>query len=49
VEGFALENKFFKVCINPATGNISSIYDKIKDREVLSDEGNQLQLLEEKS
>lgn len=44
---YSLENEFFKVQINPASGNLASIYDKKKQCEVLSDEGNQLQILEE--
>ena len=47
VDKYSLENEFFKVEINPASGNLASIYDKRKEREVLSDEGNQLQILEE--
>lgn len=44
---YSLENEFFKVQINPASGNLLSIYDKKKQYEVLADEGNQLQILEE--
>jgi len=47
VDKYSLENEFFKVRINPASGNLVSIYDKKKQCEVLSDEGNQLQILEE--
>jgi alpha-mannosidase len=47
VDKYSLENEFFKVRINPASGNLISIYDKKERREVLSDEGNQLQILEE--
>ncbi len=47
VNKYGLENEFFKIEINPATGNLASIYDKRKEREVLSGEGNQLQILEE--
>ncbi|PSB18537.1 alpha-mannosidase [Phormidesmis priestleyi ULC007] len=38
-----LENQFLKVVIDPQTGNLSSIFDKINRREVLSAPGNQLQ------
>ena len=38
-----LENEFLRVTINPATGDIASIFDKINQREVLSGPGNQLQ------
>ena len=40
---FILENKYLKVVIDPETGNLSSIFDKINQREVLSGAGNQLQ------
>jgi len=49
VDKYSLENEFFKVEINPATGNLASVYDKRKRREVLAEEGNQLQILEEKN
>ena len=38
-----LENQFLKVVIDSQTGNLSSIFDKINQREVLSAPGNQLQ------
>ncbi|KKK58634.1 hypothetical protein LCGC14_3042460, partial [marine sediment metagenome] len=44
---YSLENEFFEVHINPTSGNLVSIYDKRKEREVLASEGNQLQILEE--
>ena len=44
---YSLENEFFEVEINPASGNLARIYDKKKQREVLAGEGNQLQILEE--
>lgn len=47
VDKYSLENEFFKVGIDPATGNLASIYDKRKQREVLAGKGNQLQILEE--
>ena len=47
VDKYSLENEFFKVEINPVTGNLASIYDKRKQGEVLAEEGNQLQILEE--
>lgn len=47
VNKYSLENEFFKVEINPASGCLASIYDKRKEREVLAGEGNQLQILEE--
>lgn len=38
-----LENQFLKVVVDLQTGNLSSIFDKINQREVLSAPGNQLQ------
>ncbi|MDY6782359.1 MAG: alpha-mannosidase [Cyanobacteriota bacterium] len=40
---FQLENSTLRVIINPQTGEISSIFDKLNQREVLSSAGNQLQ------
>ncbi|MEB3311693.1 MAG: alpha-mannosidase [Snowella sp.] len=47
-EDFILENQFIKVMINSETGEIDSIFDKISQREILSDAGNQLQFFEDK-
>jgi alpha-mannosidase len=43
----SFENKFFKVTIDPSTGNISSIYDKKNDKEVVEagQQFNRLQFL----
>ncbi|MEH2178346.1 alpha-mannosidase [Nostoc sp.] len=38
-----LENEFLRVVINPDTGDLSSVFDKTYQREVLSGAGNQLQ------
>lgn len=38
-----IENKYLKVTINSDTGNISSIFDKIVQQEVIKGECNQLQ------
>jgi alpha-mannosidase len=38
-----LENEFLRVTINPQTGNLASVFDKVQQRQVLSGEGNQLQ------
>ncbi len=43
-----MENSFFKIEIDTATGWVKSIYDKKNNREILSSEGNKLQLLEDK-
>lgn len=44
----ALENKFFKVNIDANTGWISQIYDKRLKKNLLTEAGNKLQLLEDK-
>ncbi|MBG1264137.1 alpha-mannosidase [Nostoc commune] len=38
-----LENEFLRVVIDPDTGDLSSVFDKTYQREVLSGAGNQLQ------
>ncbi|MBD2559546.1 MULTISPECIES: alpha-mannosidase [Nostoc] len=38
-----LENEFLQVVIDPDTGDLSSVFDKIHQREILSGAGNQLQ------
>ncbi|MDZ7954315.1 alpha-mannosidase [Nostoc sp. DedQUE09] len=38
-----LENEFLQVVIDPDTGDLSSVFDKTYQREVLSGAGNQLQ------
>lgn len=43
-----LENDFFKVELNPETGCIKQIFDKNNSRNLLTEEGNRLQLLEDK-
>jgi alpha-mannosidase len=43
-----LENKNFRVTIDPDSGWVSSIVDKRTNRELLTGEGNKLQLLEDK-
>jgi alpha-mannosidase len=37
-----VENEFFRVEIDPATGNIAKLYDKVNKREALRGEGNSL-------
>jgi alpha-mannosidase len=37
-----LENEFLRVEINPVTGNIAKLYDKVNKREVFHGEGNAL-------
>lgn len=43
VPDWILENEFLRVVIDPDTGDLSSIFDKTYQREVLSGAGNQLQ------
>ncbi|MBU7587043.1 MAG: alpha-mannosidase [Nostoc sp. TH1S01] len=40
---FVLENQFLRIFIDPDTGDLASVFDKIHQREVLSGAGNQLQ------
>jgi alpha-mannosidase len=42
-EDWVLENEILQVVINPTTGDLSRVFDKINQREVLSGAGNQLQ------
>lgn len=46
-ESWILENEFLRVKINPDTGDLSSIFDKINQREILSSAGNQLQAFQD--
>ena len=40
---YQLENDYLKVIVNPQTGDLASIFDKINHREILSQSGNKLQ------
>jgi len=42
-----IENRFFRIAVDPATGWIVSLVDKRTGREVLTGPGNRLQLLED--
>jgi len=44
---FVLENEKLRVVVNPHTGDLSSIWDKIEGREVLGGPGNQLQAFQD--
>ena len=44
---WTLENEFLRVIINPDTGDLSSVFDKIHQREVLTGAGNQLQAFQD--
>lgn len=45
---FILENEYLKVNIDPETGNIQQIFDKIQQKNILSGAGNQLQAFTDK-
>ncbi|NEQ26725.1 MAG: hypothetical protein F6K28_48400 [Microcoleus sp. SIO2G3] len=45
--GWTLENDRLRVLVNPLTGNLSSVIDKLHDREILSAPGNQLQAFQD--
>lgn len=45
---FVLENEYLRITINPATGNLSQLLDKVNQKEVLAGEGNELELFEDK-
>ncbi|WP_414575113.1 alpha-mannosidase [Anabaena sp. CCY 9402-a] len=40
---FILENEYLRVVIDPDTGDLSSVFDKTNQREILNGAGNQLQ------
>ncbi|MBE9011996.1 alpha-mannosidase, partial [Pseudanabaenaceae cyanobacterium LEGE 13415] len=44
---FVLENAFIKVTVDPETGNLFSVFDKIHDREILNGFGNELQAFQD--
>ncbi|QKD81525.1 alpha-mannosidase [Thermoleptolyngbya sichuanensis A183] len=44
---FVLENEFLRVAVDPATGNLASVFDKAQQREVLAGPGNQLQAFQD--
>ncbi|HEY9614372.1 alpha-mannosidase, partial [Allocoleopsis sp.] len=46
-DDFVLENEWLRVVVDPDTGDLSSVFDKIHQREVLSDAGNQLQAFQD--
>ncbi len=46
-EDFTLENASLRVVVDSSTGDLSSIFDKINQREVLSGSGNQLQFFQD--
>lgn len=42
-ENWILENELLRVIVDPNTGDLSSVFDKINQREILNGAGNQLQ------
>ena len=46
--GTTIENKRYRVAVDPSTGWVSQITDKLYGREVLSSAGNKLQVLEDR-
>ncbi|MEM8718262.1 MAG: alpha-mannosidase [Cyanobacteria bacterium P01_G01_bin.39] len=45
---YQLENTYLKVVVNPETGNLDSIFDKISTREILNSAANKLQAYEDR-
>jgi alpha-mannosidase len=47
-QGYRIENGFLRVDVDPKTGNLSSVFDKKNNKEILANEsqGNALQLFE---
>jgi alpha-mannosidase len=48
IEEFVLENEYLRVIVDPLTGDLSSVFDKANQREVLSTSGNQLQAFQDR-
>lgn len=46
-EYFVLENAVLRVVVDPETGDLSSIFDKFEEREILKGHGNQLQAFQD--
>lgn len=51
VRGATIENKFYRITVNPRTGNMTSIYDKAQRREFIArgQEANILQIYEDRA
>jgi alpha-mannosidase len=45
---FILDNEFLRVVVDEETGDLSSVFDKLNNREILSASGNQLQAFTDK-
>jgi alpha-mannosidase len=42
-KNWTLENEYLQIQVNPETGDLTSVFDKIQQREILNGAGNQLQ------
>nr|WP_293100719.1 alpha-mannosidase [Moorena sp. SIOASIH] len=47
IEDLVLENQYLRVVVDRETGELSSVFDQVNQREVLSGPGNQLQAFED--
>lgn len=47
-QDFGLENEYLRVNVDPDTGDLTSVFDKINHQEVLSGPGNQLQFFQDR-
>ncbi len=46
-ENYVLENDRLRVVVDPDSGNLSSIFDKVQQRQILNGPGNQLQFFQD--
>jgi alpha-mannosidase len=46
-DSWVLENEILRVSVDPQTGNLSSVFDKVHQRQILSAPGNQLQFFKD--
>ena len=47
IEDLVLQNQYLRVVVDRETGELSSVFDKVNQREVLSGHGNQLQAFQD--
>ncbi|AOY81662.1 alpha-mannosidase [Moorena producens JHB] len=47
IEDLVLENQYLRVLVDSETGELSSVFDQVNQREVLSGSGNQLQAFQD--
>ena len=45
---YQLENQYLKVVVDPQTGDLNSIYDKLQEREILRSAGNKIEAFTDK-